>query len=147
MKVKITRIDKSLPLPKHESTGAVGFDLIAREDITILAKQIALIPANNIIEVPVGYALILAPRSSMPKKTGLTFPHSIGVIDQDYRGPDDEVKIQVYNFTDEPVEIKRGDRIAQAMFVPIERAQWEELDSMEHNETRGGLGSTGGYKE
>src|SRR5205809_368884 len=125
MIIKIKRIDKSLPLPKHESTGAVALDLIAREDTLVPSKQIVLVPSNNIIEVPEGYALIIVPRSSMPKKTGLTFPHSIGVIDQDYCGPEDEVKIQVYNYTDNDVEIKRGDRIAQAMFVPVEKAEWE----------------------
>lgn len=142
MIVKIKRVDSSLPLPKHESAGAVAFDLIAREDTKIPSQQIVLIPSNNIIEVPEGYALVIAPRSSMPKKTGLNFPHSIGIVDQDYRGPEDEIKIQVYNYTDNEVEIKRGDRIAQAMFVPIAKAQWEELESVEHNQTRGGFGST-----
>ena len=87
-------------------------------------------------------ALVLAPRSSTPKKTGLSYPHSIGVIDQDYCGPEDELKVQVYNFTDENVTVRRGDKVGQGMFVKIEKALWEELDSMEHNKTRGGFGST-----
>lgn len=147
MKIRIKRVDKDLPLPKHETHGSVAVDLIAREDTVIPPKQITLIPSNNIIETPPGYALILAPRSSMPKKTGLQFPHSIGIIDQDYCGPEDEVLIQVYNFTDHEVTVNRGDRIAQAMFVPIEKVEWEEVDSMDYNTTRGGVGSTGGYQK
>ncbi|MDH5596602.1 MAG: dUTP diphosphatase, partial [Candidatus Peregrinibacteria bacterium] len=64
MKVKIKRIDKTLPLPIYETGGSVGFDLLAREDITIKPDEITLIPANVIVEVPQGYALILASRSS-----------------------------------------------------------------------------------
>lgn len=141
MKVKIIRVDKELPLPKFETSGAVAFDLVAREDTVIPPKEIVLVPSNNIIEVPVGFALILVPRSSMPKKTGLSFPHSIGIIDQDYCGPEDEVMVQVYNYTEKEVTVKRGDKIAQGMFVKVEKASWEEVDS--HNKpTRGGFGST-----
>ena len=145
MIVKIKRIDKTLPLPKYETPGSVGFDLIAREDKIIPSKSIVLIPSNNIIETPKGYVLVLAPRSSMPKKTGLSFPHSIGIIDQDYCGPEDEILIQVYNYTNTKVTIKRGDKIAQAMFVPVVKSKWKEQTSMKHNKTRGGVGSTGGY--
>lgn len=147
MKIKIKRIEKDLPLPKYESKGAVGFDFIAREDTVIQPKQIGLIPSNNIIETPPGYALVVAPRSSMPRKTGLSFPHSIGIVDQDYCGSEDEVLIQVYNFTDHPVEIQRGDKIAQGVFIPVVIADWNEVESMNHNKTRGGFGSTGGHKK
>jgi len=93
MKVKICRIDKDLPLPEYHTKGAVAFDLIAREDTNVPPKEIILIPSNNIIKTPPGFTLVLAPRSSMPKKTGLSFPHSIGIIDQDYCGSEDEIKI------------------------------------------------------
>lgn len=144
MVVKIKRLDKSLPLPKHQTKGSVALDLISRVDIKIPPKEIGLIPSNNIIETPPGFALILAPRSSMPKKTGLNFPHSIGIIDQDFCGPEDEVLIQVYNFTNKEVLVKKGDRIAQAMFVKIEKVEWEEVENI-GKKTRGGVGSTGGY--
>lgn len=143
MKARIKRLDTSLPLPQYETQGSVGFDLIAREQVEIQPKKIALIPGNVIIETPEGYALILASRSSTPKKKGLSFPHSIGVIDQDYCGPEDEVKIQVYNFTDTPVIVERGEKIAQAMFVRVDRLEWEEVSEISR-ETRGGFGSTGG---
>ena len=144
MKIKIKRIDKSLPLPVYETDGSVGFDILAREDLVIEPKNIALIPANIIVEVPTGYMLIVASRSSTPKKKGLMTPHGFGIIDHDYCGPQDEIKIQVFNFTDAPVSIKKGEKIAQGVFVRIDKFEWEEVDEMAR-ESRGGFGSTGGH--
>lgn len=141
MKVKIKRIDKELPLPVYETQGSVGFDFICRKDINIEPHQVRLIPANVIVETPPGYALFVVLRSSTPKKKGLLMPHGIGIIDQDYCGPEDEVLIQVYNFRIEPVEIKRGDKIAQGVFVRVDQADWSEVDIVERK-TRGGFGST-----
>ena len=145
MNVAIKRIDPELPLPMYESEGAVGFDFVAREGMTIEAKSLGLIPANVIVEVPVGYMLMVASRSSAPKKKGLLTPHGIGIIDHDYCGPEDEIKIQVYNFRDEPVEIARGEKIAQGVFVRIDKFTFEEVTEMTR-ESRGGFGSTGGYQ-
>lgn len=141
MKVKIKRIDGSLPLPAYATDGSVAFDLFAREATKINPGEIALVPANVIIETPKGYALVLALRSSTPRKKGLLKPHGVGIIDQDYCGEGDELKIQVYNFTDKLVIVERGERIAQGMFVKIEKNEWEETDKM--GKTRGGFGSTG----
>ena len=141
MKVKIKRLDKSLPLPVYETGGSVGFDLLAREDTTIEPGSIELVPANVVVEVPKGYMLALVSRSSTPRKKGLTKPHSIGVIDQDYCGDGDELKIQVYNFTQEPVTVEKGEKIAQGIFMRVDKFEWEEVDSM-NNSDRGGFGST-----
>jgi len=146
MHIRIARKDTSLPLPRYESTGAVGFDLITRETTIIEAGNIALVPGNVIVEVPEGYALLIVPRSSLPRKKALVCPHSIGVIDQDYHGPDDELLVQVQNISNEPVTVERGERIAQGMFVKVETAEWEEVD--DHGaESRGGFGSTGSHVE
>ena len=142
MKVSIKRIDKSLPLPVYETAGAVGFDLLARETVFIQQGKIELIPANVIIQVPEGYSLLVFSRSSTPRKHGLTKPHGVGVIDQDYCGPEDEILIQVYNFTENPVTIERGQKIAQGLFVRTDRFVFEEVDQIA-SETRGGFGSTG----
>ena len=141
MKVRIKRIDKDLPLPVYETGGSVGFDFVAREDTEIKPDEISLIPANVIVEVPKGYALIVASRSSTPRKHGLTKPHGIGVIDNDYCGPEDEVKIQVRNFRKKSVTIRRGDRIAQGLFMKTDRLDFEEVDEIK-TESRGGFGST-----
>jgi len=141
LSVFIHRIDATLPLPKYESSGAVGFDLITRETTVIEPGKIALVPGNVIVKVPEGYALIIVPRSSLPRKKALVCPHSIGVIDQDYCGDDDEILVQVQNVSDEPVRIERGERIAQGMFVKVEQAEWVEVEG-HAAATRGGFGST-----
>lgn len=142
MQVSIQRIDTTLPLPKAESTGAVGFDLVTRVTTVVQPGEIALVPGNVIVKVPEGYALLIVPRSSLPRKKGLVCPHSIGVIDADYHGPKDELLVQVKNVTNAPVTVERGERIAQGVFVKIERPDWVEVD--DHGaETRGGFGSTG----
>src|SRR3989344_2680693 len=142
MQVQIQRVDPTLPLPKYETAGAVGFDLITRETTVIEPGKIGLVPGNVIVKVPEGHALIILPRSSLPRKKALVCPHSLGIIDQDYHGPKDEIFVQVQNVSDHPVTVERGERIAQGLFVRVGRAEWEEVDS--HGaETRGGFGSTG----
>lgn len=142
MQVKITRIDKSLPLPKYETKGSVGFDFVAREDTEIPSHAVALVPGNVIVEVPTNYMLLVSLRSSTPRKKRLLCPHGIGVIDHDYCGPHDEIKIQVYNFTDKPVTVLRGEKIAQGIFVRIDKCEFEEVAQIKE-ESRGGFGSTG----
>jgi len=144
MKVKIQRVDKNLPLPVYETSGSVGFDIISREDITIPAGALGFIPGNIIVEVPRNYMLIVASRSSTPKKKGLLTPHGIGIIDHDYCGPEDEIRIQVYNFTGREVIVRRGDKVAHGVFVHIDKFDWEEVERM-LNQNRGGFGSTGGH--
>ena len=141
MKVKIKRLDKDLPLPQYETGGSVGFDLLCRESVTVAPQTVALIPANVIVETPPGYMLMVTLRSSTPRKRGLLIPHGVGVIDPDYCGEDDEIQIQIYNFTDQPVTVERGDKIAQGIFVRLDIAEWSEVSEM-GSETRGGFGST-----
>ena len=141
MQVKIKRIDKSQPLPEYQTSGAVGFDLYAREDLEVKAHELVFIPTNLIIQTPPGYMLAVLPRSSTPKK-GLLIPHGVGVIDQDYAGPEDEIKFQVLNFTDQLVKISRGERIAQGIFIKIEVGEFKETESLD-TPSRGGFGSTG----
>lgn len=141
MKVNIKRVDEGLPLPCYETGGSVGFDILARTDTYIKPGAVALVPGNIIVEVPRGYMLTIASRSSTPLKRGLMTPHGIGIIDHDYCGPDDEIKIQVYNFTKEQVRICRGDKIAQGLFVRVDKFEWNEVSEMAKN-SRGGFGST-----
>ncbi len=141
MKIKIKRIDQNIPLPVYQTEGSVGFDILCREDLTIKPGEIALIPGNVIVETPKGHMLLLALRSSTPRKFGLIKPHGIGIIDNDYCGEGDEVKVQVYNFTNKETTVKKGDRIAQGIFVKVDKFEWEEVEKM--GKTRGGFGSTG----
>jgi dUTP pyrophosphatase len=100
------------------------------------------VPSNLIIRIPQGYSLLVALRSSAPRKKCLLMPHGVGLIDQDYRGPDDEVGIQLYNFSDTTVTVSRGERIAQFMIVPIGLCELVEVEATEAA-SRGGFGSTG----
>lgn len=142
MNIKIKRVLPDAQLPTYGTKDAAGFDLYAAEDVEIQPKEMARIRSGLIIESPQGYFLAIMPRSSTPKKTGLMFPHSIGIIDPDYSGPDDEILIQVYNFTDQVSQVKKGDRIAQGMFLPVQQVNWDETEELT-KETRGGFGSSG----
>ncbi len=141
-KVQIKRIDTSLPLPQYETNGSVGFDILAREKTEIPPKEIKLVPGNIIVKVPKGYMLMVASRSSTPKKKGLSPPHGLGIIDHDYCGSQDEIKIQVYNFTNNSVIVRKGEKIAQGVFIKIDKLNWEEVEEMT-DKSRGGFGSTG----
>jgi len=139
--VKIKRFDKELPLPKQQTEGAAAFDLTARESIEILPGTVGLVHLNIAVETPPGHFMMLVARSSVHKK-GLMKPNGIGIIDPDFCGDDDEIRASYYNFTDKPVLIEKGERIAQAVFVPIAKFEWEEVEKME-NKNRGGFGTTG----
>lgn len=141
MRLQITRRDPSVPLPTYESPGAAGFDLAAAENVDVPPRQIRLIGTGLVITVPEGYFLAIFARSSTPFKRGLMVANGVGVIDSDYCGAADEVKIQVINVTDEPVNIRRGDRIAQGIVLPAPRAEFVEGKAAETS--RGGFGSTG----
>ncbi len=142
MQLSVTRIDKSLPLPKYETPGAVAFDVYARETVVVESHCIKLVPTNLVVQIPDGYALLLASRSSIPKKKSLTIPHGIGIIDQDYCGPKDELRAQVFNHGTKTVTVERGERIAQALIVPIQRVELVERE-LATAKNRGGFGSTG----
>ena len=112
MNIKIKRFDKELPLPKRQTEGAAAFDLTARETVTIEPGKVGYVPLNIAVETPPGYFLMIAARSSTHKK-GIMKPNGIGIIDPDYSGNEDEVKSVYYNFTDQPVTVEKGERIAQ----------------------------------
>jgi len=141
MKIFIKRIDKSLPLPEYKTSGAAAFDFPAREKTIIPPKSVGYIPLNVVIKVPDSFVLQIFPRSSTHKK-GLLMANSVGIIDPDYCGDDDEIKAAYYNFTDNEVIVEKGDRIAQGIIKKIESAEWEEKEKMNF-ENRGGFGVTG----
>jgi len=139
--VAIKRIDTDLPLPTYATAGSVGFDLMCRKDTEIAPRTVELIPSNVIVRIPAGYMLMLTLRSSTPLRKGLLIPNGVGIIDQDYCGEGDELKVQVFNFREEAVTVARGERIAQGIFIPVMGVRWHEVDEM--GQGRGGFGSTG----
>ena len=141
--VRIRRIADGARLPEYHSTGAAGFDLAASEDVTIPPSAVALIPTGLVIAVPEGHFLGIFARSSTPLKRGLIVANGVGVIDSDYCGATDEIKVQVLNFTSEPVHVAAGDRIAQGLLIPVVRAEWRETGDELREGARGGFGATG----
>lgn len=125
----------------YATAGSVGFDLLCREDTEVEPRKLGRIPANLIVRTPPGYMLMLTMRSSTARRKGLLIPNGVGIIDQDYCGEGDELMVSVYNFRDEAVSVRRGERIAQGIFVPIMRVTWNEVDDV--GQGRGGFGSTG----
>ena len=141
--VRIRRLDPSVELPAYATAGSAAFDLAASETIVVAPGEVRLVPTGLVIEVPAGMFLGVFARSSTPLKRGLMVANGVGVLDADYCGPADEVKVQVLNVTEAPVVVRRGDRIAQGIVLPAPRVEWEEVEEMARP-TRGGFGSTGG---
>jgi len=142
MNVRIRRIRADVPLPRYETDGAAAFDLAAAEERTVPPGGVALVPNGLVVEVPRGMFLGIFARSSTPLKKGLMVANGVGVVDPDYCGPDDEIKIAVMNFTTAAVTVQRGDRIAQGMFLAVPRVSWEEAAEL-RDASRGGFGATG----
>jgi dUTP pyrophosphatase len=140
--VRIRRLSPDIPLPDYQTPGSAAFDLAASTNITIAAGEVALVATGLVIEVPTGMFLGIFARSSTPLKRGLMVANGVGVVDSDYCGPEDEIKIPVINVTRAPVAVKRGDRLAQGILLPAPRIEWEEVGELRHD-SRGGFGATG----
>ncbi len=142
MRLKIRRLDPTVPLPTYGTDESAGFDLAAADDLTIAPRQIALVRTGLVIEVPTGHFLAIFARSSTPLKRGLMIANGVGVVDPDYSGPSDEILIQVVNIGDIDSHVRRGDRLAQAIVLPAPRITWQEVGEIREG-ARGGFGSTG----
>jgi dUTP pyrophosphatase len=141
--IAIRRLDSSVSLPEYQTPGAAGFDLAANADVVVEPGSIALVPTGLVIKVPDGHFLGIFARSSTPLKRGLMVANGVGVIDADYCGTTDEIKVQVLNFTSTAVRVAKGDRIAQGVFIPLTRATWTETSGDLRDGSRGGFGATG----
>ena len=141
MRVRVTRLNPSVLLPAYATGGAAGFDLAAAHDAEILPGQIKLIGTGLVFGVPDGYFLAIFARSSTPLKRGLVVANGVGVLDSDYSGPTDELRIQLLNITAAPITIKTGERLAQGIILQSPHVEFEEGDTSAAS--RGGFGSTG----
>jgi dUTP pyrophosphatase len=141
MHVKVTRLKPSVSLPVYSTPGAAAFDLAAAEDVEIPPGQIKLVGTGLVMAVPDGYFLAIFARSSTPWKRGLSVANGVGVVDADYCGPADEVRIQLLNFSELPVHIKAGERLAQGIVLQAPRVRFVESETTAPS--RGGFGSTG----
>ena len=139
--VKIKQMHGNAIIPKYQTSGSAGMDLHAVEDMEVWVGEAKVVPTGIGISVPPGYEAQIRPRSGLAANRQVTVLNSPGTIDSDYTG---ELKVILINHGDEIFKIKRGDRIAQIVFVPVSRAHFEVVGELE-NTSRGdgGLGSTG----
>lgn len=146
-KVKVWKRDPRARLPERSTQGSVGYDLFALENVTVPPRGFVLIRTGLVIKTEPPFALFIFPRSSLFKKKKLIMPNSAGIIDFDYCGEEDEVMIPVVNLSDEEVLIQAHEKIAQAVFLKVTFPEIVEITKEElSNSSRGGFGSTGGYK-
>jgi len=143
-KILDSRIGSNFPIPKHQTSGSAGIDLIACIDdemildpneSTIISSGIAIFIEDS------GYAGIVIPRSGLGAKKGLVCGNLTGLIDSDYQGP---LSISLWNRSDEPISIHPGDRVAQLVVLKVNQVELEQVDEFTESE-RGemGFGSTG----
>jgi dUTP pyrophosphatase len=145
MNLKIKKLHPSAKLPSYATAGAACFDLHANTYAGVGSKTsghgAVTISTGLCVEVPDGHVMLIYSRSGHGFKNGVRLANCVGVIDADYRG---EIMVRLTNDTDTPMGVSPGDRIAQAMIVPVERVTFEQV--LELSDTvrgAGGFGSTG----
>ena len=144
--VRVQRLPhgEDLPLPRYESDGAAGLDLLAalpdNAPVVLQPLDRALVPAGIVLQLPNGYEAQVRPRSGLALKSGVTVLNAPGTIDADYRG---EVQVLLVNLGADPFTIVRGMRVAQLVVAPVTRVSLAEGDVDTTGRAGGGFGSTG----
>ncbi len=143
VRIKIKRLDPEIPLPTNAHPGDAGIDLTAADDVTLKPGERALVPTGIAIAIPDGHAAYVLPRSGLAIRKGLGIVNAPGLIDSGYRG---QVQVVAVNLDlHDPIDIKRGDRIAQMVILPAPKLIIEEVGELpESDRGTGGFGSTGG---
>jgi deoxyuridine 5'-triphosphate nucleotidohydrolase len=130
-----------LSLPSYATEGAAGMDVVAAEDLILAPGQRAAVATGFAVAIPPGYEIQVRPRSGLALKFGVTCLNTPGTIDSDYRG---EIRVILANLGQEPFAVVRGERIAQLVPAPVQRATLDEVESLDDTARgSGGFGSTG----
>jgi dUTP pyrophosphatase len=142
VRLPFKRLDPDAPLPSYARPGDAGLDLSAAADVEVGPGERALVPTGLAVAIPDGHAGLVLPRSGLASRLGLTLANAPGLIDAGYRG---EVTCAMVNLDrSDPVRIRRGDRIAQLVVVPVATVQPQWVDELPKSERgEGGFGSTG----
>jgi len=132
---------EGLPLPGYATAGAAGMDVVAAEDVTLAPGARHAVATGFALAIPEGFEVQVRPRSGLALNHGVTCLNTPGTIDSDYRG---EVKVILANLGDAAFAVTRGQRIAQLVPAPVQRAALTEVVTLDET-TRGagGFGSTG----
>jgi dUTP pyrophosphatase len=143
LQIEILPGNEDLGLPAYATPGAAGLDLKASlaEPLTLKPGERGVVPTGLKMAIPPGFEGCVRPRSGLAMKQGLTLTNAPGTIDSDYRG---EVKVLVINLGQEPVVLKRGDRIAQLLIAPVAHAKVVQVEKLDETVRGvGGFGHTG----
>ncbi len=141
MKIPLLRLDPDLPVPAAAHPGDGGVDLYARKPTRIAPGEWQMVPTGVAVAIPAGHAGLVTPRSGLAARHGLGVANGPGLVDSGYRG---ELAVILINHGTEPVEVGRGERIAQLVVVAVEAQEFVEVDELpESSRGEGGFGSTG----
>ena len=144
MNMKVKVINRSHhPLPEYATTASAGLDLRANLDspVTLQPLERKLIPTGLYIALPEGCEAQIRPRSGLALKHGISLLNTPGTIAADYRG---EIGVILVNISNEPFEVRDGERIAQMVIARYEQVEWEPAESLDATERgAGGFGHTG----
>ena len=143
MNIPVKKLKENATMPTYGSEFAAGADLYAciDEAITINPGETHMIPTGLAMELPMGYAGLIYPRSGMASKRGLAPANKVGVVDPDYRG---EFMVALHNHSLTPQTVEPNERIAQLVITPFITAQFEETEELSDTvRGAGGFGSTG----
>ena len=141
MKLKIKKLNPEAIIPAYQTELSAGFDLHSIENCVIKPMQRKLIKTGLAFEIENGYEIQIRPRSGLAFKHGITVLNSPGTIDADYRG---EIMVLLINLGEEDFEIKKGERIAQAVVASVVQANFMEVEELSNTKRgSGGFGSTG----
>ncbi len=145
LEIPIVRLDPELPLPSYAHPGDAGADLHTSVDVTLAPGERRLVPTGVALALPEGYVGLVHPRSGLAHRAGLSIVNAPGTIDAGYRG---EIQVCLVNLDGStPIELRRGDRIAQLVIQRHETARFTEVDTLDDTARgSGGYGSTGGFR-
>jgi dUTP pyrophosphatase len=141
MKIPFLRLDQELPPPKRAHDGDAGVDLHAATAVHLDPGEWSMVPTGIAVAIPAGHAGLVAPRSGLAARFGISVVNGPGIVDSGYRG---EINVILINHGTDRLELKRGDRIAQLVVVPVavpELVEVAELPDSQRGE--GGFGSSG----
>lgn len=137
----VRRLDPDVPLPAYAHDGDAGLDLTAAHDLRLEPGERGAVGTGLAVAVPLGFVGLVHPRSGLARRHGLTVANAPGTIDAGYRG---ELTVLLINLGAEPVDIRRGDRVAQLLLQRVAHAEVVEVDQLDDTSRgTGGFGSTG----
>jgi dUTP pyrophosphatase len=144
VEILVQRLDDAVPLPSYAHPGDAGADLTTTVDVRLEPGERAMVPTGIAISLPEGYVALVHPRSGLAARFGLSIVNSPGTVDAGYRG---EIKVMLVNLDPRtPVELRKGDRIAQLVIQQVEHARFVAVERLPDSARGdGGYGSTGGF--